>query len=169
MLPEYRIIETAKLAMADVKETFPELCHDLNPIAIGIDRAVKRKGATHFKRNRTTGKYEPRRITLSKYHTDPVKVDNTTRHEIAHVLAGYDAKHGPEWQRWAVRLGVEPVACGQERALHVPIKRGHTIECPTGCGSKRTFHRNCATLDAARRGERFQCNRCNYKGLFKVV
>lgn len=36
---------------------------------------------------------------------------DTIRHEIAHLIAGYDAGHGEAWKRCARALGATPEAC----------------------------------------------------------
>lgn len=38
------------------------------------------------------------------------EVLDTLFHEVAHVLAGIDVNHGPEWQKWAEELGARPEA-----------------------------------------------------------
>jgi hypothetical protein len=43
-------------------------------------------------------------------HSDLLR---TIRHEAAHVIAGFEAKHDPIWKEWAVRLGTDPVTCRQ--------------------------------------------------------
>lgn len=44
-----------------------------------------------------------------------VQLAGTTLHELAHVIAGWDAGHGAEWKKTAVGLGftVQPEAAGQ--------------------------------------------------------
>lgn len=47
---------------------------------------------------------------------------DTLGHEIAHHCAGFEAGHGPEWKRWARRLGVVPKSCGStEQAARVGL------------------------------------------------
>ncbi len=50
---------------------------------------------------------------------DWVQLTGTTIHELAHVLAGHSAGHGPEWKDAAVRLGFakKPEAAGQRYML----------------------------------------------------
>jgi len=36
-------------------------------------------------------------------------IDDAVRHELAHMVAGYEAGHGPVWQRIAVLFGCQPV------------------------------------------------------------
>lgn len=40
-----------------------------------------------------------------------VEIRDTIRHELAHVLAGIEAGHGPVWKGYARRIGARPVAC----------------------------------------------------------
>src|SRR5687768_10201078 len=39
---------------------------------------------------------------------DEDEVTRVVKHEIAHVMAGVYAQHGPEWEATMVTLGVEP-------------------------------------------------------------
>lgn len=161
-LPEYTIIETAKLARADVIETYPELAPVLSTIPIELDRGTKRKGVTWFRGNKAF------KIGLSKYFNDRVAVDNTTRHELAHAVAGHAAGHGPQWQAWAVRFGIKPDRC-TAGGLDIPKKPGYTMQCPKDCGTERTFQKMCRTLQDAKRGASFHCRKCSYTGMFRVV
>ena len=72
-------------------------------------------------------KYNQKIITLSKIgvylHPDS-EVKDTILHEIAHVLAGHEAGHGPKWKEIAARIGATPKACFIE--VRVPIK-GNTF------------------------------------------
>lgn len=59
--------------------------------------------------------YQHRRISISRHftaHATEAEVRDVVLHEIAHVLAGYAAKHGPQWKAVARRLGATPKACG---------------------------------------------------------
>jgi predicted SprT family Zn-dependent metalloprotease len=38
-------------------------------------------------------------------------LENTVRHEVAHAIAGFKAKHGPEWKAACRLTGAEPVPC----------------------------------------------------------
>lgn len=54
-------------------------------------------------------RYKAKRIELSSFLTPAVSVEevrHTILHEIAHAIAGPKAKHGPEWQAEARRLGI---------------------------------------------------------------
>lgn len=57
--------------------------------------------------------YKKRTIYVSVFqiehgHTDREELIDTVRHEVAHALAGYRAKHGPVWKKWAVAVGARP-------------------------------------------------------------
>jgi hypothetical protein len=43
-------------------------------------------------------------------------LEDTVRHEIAHLIVGIDERHGPRWRRVAKRLGAVPRASGRSRA-----------------------------------------------------
>ncbi|KHK99553.1 hypothetical protein LK09_02725 [Microbacterium mangrovi] len=67
--------------------------------SFGFDNAKRRAGACN---------YTQRRITVSKYlaaRYDDETNRQTLLHEIAHALAGSDARHGPRWRRIASGLG----------------------------------------------------------------
>jgi predicted SprT family Zn-dependent metalloprotease len=72
----------------------------------------------HFKynnRKRALGvcKYRTKSIQISRHLVrlnEHAEIMDTIRHEIAHALAGSRAGHGPEWKRWAVKVGARPVA-----------------------------------------------------------
>lgn len=53
-------------------------------------------------------------------------VEDTLRHEVAHVLAGSRAGHGPVWKRWAVLVGARPERCGKEMPPEVEAIRPKT-------------------------------------------
>ena len=56
----------------------------------------------------------PGRIELSTAYVelnDPADIENTIRHEIAHALAGPEAKHGPAWVRMGGVTGARPSRC----------------------------------------------------------
>ena len=96
-------------------------------------------------------------IKLSRHHvlngTD-AEITDTIRHEVAHALAGPLAKHGPEWKRWAIRLGATPRATARSVSYEMPYK--FVLFCP-GCNSDIQKRRNRVTM---RRLQRLQCRKC---------
>lgn len=75
-----------------------------------------------------------RQIQLSTHYvtdTDvPVtRVIDTVLHEIAHALAGWEANHGPEWQRIALSIG-----CSAEvyNTAWSGLKPKYELTCPCG-------------------------------------
>ena len=65
-------------------------------------------------------KYDSRRIELSEVYVanNPMEhVRDTVLHEIAHALAGPDAKHGPLWKATAIRLGANPKSCAADAIM----------------------------------------------------
>jgi len=55
--------------------------------------------------------YRTKTISLSRALTErnsEEQAKDTILHEIAHVLAGSNAKHGPKWKEWAVKVGARP-------------------------------------------------------------
>ncbi|MEU2202891.1 SprT-like domain-containing protein [Microbacterium oleivorans] len=80
--------------------------HGISDWTFAFDRATTRMGLCSWKNLR---------ISVSRHyveHADEVHVRDTLLHEIAHVLAGPAAKHGPYWKAAARRIGATPKACG---------------------------------------------------------
>ncbi len=92
---------------------------------------------------------------------DATQAENTLRHELAHIAVGASRRrkpHGPDWQDWAVRLGIEPRATAHLAPANVPAQalerrsngRRWGLEC-ANCGLRlvRTrvirglYHRDC--------------------------
>ncbi len=67
--------------------------------------------------------YTPKYITLSIHYvavaTDE-EVKDTVNHEIAHIIAGPYAHHGPEWRKACVITGAKPLRCAKN--VDVPSK-----------------------------------------------
>jgi predicted SprT family Zn-dependent metalloprotease len=93
------------------------------------------------KRRHGVCKFGPKCLSFSRplfrINDEAVCLD-TIRHEVAHALAGYAAAHGPEWQRWAVKVGATPRAraIGTER---VPPR--WVGACSEGCHAVWERHR----------------------------
>lgn len=101
--------------------------------------------------------YNPKVIKLSKPLVElngEDQVIDTILHEIAHALAGPEAKHGPEWKEMARKLGARPEAVTTEGTVP-PSKYFATC----GCGYE--FKRN--RLPSAMR----YCGKCYNAGLKK--
>ena len=98
--------------------------HGLTGWQVGLDRAVRRAGATHF---------TARRITLSKHLVElysAEQVRDVVLHEIAHALVGAEAGHGPRWRREVSRIGGSPRRTTEPDAPRVPPAWVGT--CPGG-------------------------------------
>lgn len=79
-------------------------------------------------------------ITLSRPFIEQCDfsfMDNTIRHELAHVFAPRGAHHGYEWKVWAKKLGAKP-----ERCHNVKLENIHkwNATCPS-CGKERKYVR----------------------------
>jgi predicted SprT family Zn-dependent metalloprotease len=61
-------------------------------------------------------------------------------HEIAHALAGYDAKHGPDWKRIAKRIGCSSDRCYGEEVVKPVAPAPYEAVCP-GCGKRYQRYR----------------------------
>jgi SprT protein len=106
-----RCVIINKMNLSDVQNEAQELMNKYGlpeqGWTFGFDRAKTRCGCTD---------YERRRITVSvPYVTDPTvsqgDIVNTILHEIAHVLAGYEAAHGVYWQTIAKLIGCDGQTC----------------------------------------------------------
>jgi len=78
--------------------------HGIVSWTFAFDRGTRRMGLCSFTN---------RRISVSRHyakHADEAHVRDTLLHEIAHVLAGPAAKHGPVWKAVARRIGATPTA-----------------------------------------------------------
>jgi predicted SprT family Zn-dependent metalloprotease len=112
------------------------------------DNAVKRAGACH---------YMKRYITLSRpifSYSDVAKAGarNVILHEIAHVLAGPRANHGPVWKAHARRIG-----CTGDRCHSFPIPpQRFTNRCTDGCKADGKFTRQ----RTPKPGLRYRCVEC---------
>ena len=110
------------LAIAQMKQ------HGLYGWSFKFDRAVSRFGLTS---------YNKKTISLSAPLTianDEAQVMDTILHEIAHVLAGHAAGHGPAWARQARAIGCKGIRVGQVEG--VPAK------LVAVCAQGHTHHRN---------------------------
>lgn len=88
-------------------EFFPEWAH---PFAgLSFNRARRCYGQAH----------RDGRMVLSTVFIGTTALDDledTVRHEFAHLIAGIEARHGPRWRAVAERLGALPRATGRSRS-----------------------------------------------------
>jgi predicted SprT family Zn-dependent metalloprotease len=131
-------------AQRHARRLFTEFGIDQQGWRFAWDNAKRRHGCTHFSK---------RTISLSKPITainECEVVDNTIRHEIAHVLAGPTHHHDATWKRYAVQCGARPERCVQaDSAEQVPAKI-YGI-CPN-CDHHHPRHR------APKAGAKYFCN-----------
>ena len=103
----------------------------LHDWAFAWDRAVTAFGTTHFSTHTITLS-----TPLSSVNTD-AHVENTLCHEIAHVLAGPDADHGPTWVMACARTNARVETCSEGTAVAYKWEGS----CPKGCGVQARRHR----------------------------
>ncbi|MCY4431532.1 MAG: SprT family zinc-dependent metalloprotease [Rhodospirillales bacterium] len=120
-------VEKPESGVAYASRRIPELMarHGLTAAGWGwvFDGAKTRAGACH---------YTKRRIQLARRyceHATREQIDDTILHEIAHALAGHQAKHGPKWKAIARSIGCSAVRCHD--VTFTPPK--YLVECPNGC------------------------------------
>jgi len=99
---------------------------------ITTDRATTRAGLCN---------YRTQQLSFSKYlftntDIDIKDVTNIILHEIAHILAGPYARHGPEWKNKALEIGCDAKRC------HTLLLRSPKEKMACTCGSiVRTYYR----------------------------
>ena len=65
-------------------------------------------------------------IRLSSYLSYD-EMQDTLRHEFAHVMAGLRQAHGAKWKDWAMDVGAVPKPCAPQYPALTPL---HTYTCP---------------------------------------
>lgn len=108
------------------------------------DHVVNDKPWTFGWHNRSTAlgttNYGTKTIKLSKALTNlntQEQMEDTIKHEIAHVMAGPAAGHGWQWKEWARKVGANPARVADD-AVEVPGKYIGT--CPN-CGETTSMQR----------------------------
>lgn len=112
-----------------------------------FDNAKRRCGCT---------KFSIKTITLSRYfvqRNDEDEVRETILHEMAHVIAGPQAGHGPAWRYYAEQIGAKPERCAS--SVDMP-EGGIEGVCAPDCTIRHTRHR----MPPKRLMDAYQCNRC---------
>jgi predicted SprT family Zn-dependent metalloprotease len=61
---------------------------------------------------------------------------DTIRHEVAHVIAGPKAGHGPEWKKACALTGAAPRRCFSAQDTVIVEKKGGWVGFCEGCGQK---------------------------------
>lgn len=77
----------------------------LQNLELALDNGTRRLGAAWFKGNHGY------KISLSYKWAKACPMEvlfDTMRHELAHIVAGREAQHGIEWQKWAIKFSAEP-------------------------------------------------------------
>lgn len=103
--------------------------HGLKAWSVEWDSAKTRAGICRFQ-EQTIGLSAP----LTRLH-DEAEVRDTILHEIAHALAGPQAKHGPHWRQVARSIGCTGTRCTSEQAER--IAGAWLGVCPAGHGVTR--------------------------------
>ena len=131
---EERLVEVAQQARALMDE------HGLEAWTFRFSAAASRLGECRERE---------KVIRLSRRHAvkgGPREVRDTILHEIAHALAGAEARHGPAWKAVAKRLGATPKARAEEsedaragrQAAKARFRAGMEVEFRTRGGQLRT-------------------------------
>lgn len=128
----------------------------LQPVSFNVNGRLRRKlGHCRFRFGKPYEIEVARSLTLDPRLQEQAL--ETLRHEAAHALAGYEAGHGPEWKRWASRLGARPTAAcrsgdlttDEQRALRETTAR--QAKWTVGCRECVTVgHRHRAAMSTIR-------------------
>lgn len=83
-------------------------------------------GYTHFPTSK---------VTIVSWAMEQYPLDHlidTLRHEVAHVIAGPQAGHGPQWRAWAMKVGADPQATSSHGGVGGLIDPGYSYfgVCP---------------------------------------
>jgi predicted SprT family Zn-dependent metalloprotease len=106
---------------------------------------------------------EKGKITISKYllGDEWPSIEETIRHEVAHVISGSKAGHGWEWKKACKLTGSKGERCGAKMLAQETIGRYET-SCPS-CGVIGHRHRLVATVKRSIVQGRRTCNKCHSK------
>lgn len=140
-----------KLALTLARNLLNVHGHENVPVLVS-KRATRRAGAV---KTYADGRME---LHLSEWLLTNAKweeMENTVRHEVAHVIAGHKAGHGPKWKKIAKELGCTGERCyGEELAKAAPKGR---YEATCRCSGK-VYRRH--KLAKHLREQRGRCPNC---------
>lgn len=91
--------------------------------------------------------YRDKKIRLSKHLLEQAEekdILDTILHEVAHVIAGPGAKHGPVWKAHATRLGATPRAATHD--VHIEVDKRYEGTCAHGCTFKYARRPSARTM-----------------------
>jgi len=145
--------EQSNLILGEVRENFPQFRGELEGTTINISRRLTRSAGNACPKTRTIGISEP----IFSLDENVSQFRNTVLHEIAHVIAGPDARaHGKVWRDIFLELGGNGERCHQLRARgqhHSHVARcqrcqqdvmvGTRIWNRLSKGSKDYYHPGC--------------------------
>ncbi len=120
-------------------------------------------GCASHKRNRRTGEITDRHLGLSRHLVGLNEFDvvnNTIRHEIAHIKAGLDNGHNHVWRAWCLRTGARPERCTSSANMPDPAWKAICTLCDAVLARR---HRRTKKLHRA------YCNHCGPTSIGKIV
>lgn len=92
--------------------------------------------------------YRRRTISISRYFAlvaTPEQISDSTLHEVAHIIAGPKAGHGPIWKSACIKIGANPVRCASyEECKNIPCR--YIGKCPS-CGTEFRAHKHLKNMD----------------------
>lgn len=108
--------------------------HGVGYVPFVWGRGKRQMGCVTF--GYVNGVYVPKQLTLSKPFaqvTTDAEFTDTVLHEIAHILAGKEAGHGPVWRTKARSIGCKATRCS---TVTKAPEKSVIAKCPT-CGEQR--------------------------------
>ncbi|MEO1078979.1 MAG: SprT-like domain-containing protein [Pseudomonadota bacterium] len=131
---------------------YPEWTH---PFAgLSFNRARRSYGQAH----------RDGRIVISTVFFGTAALDDledTVRHEIAHLIVGIDARHGPRWRKVARALGAIPRAAGRSSCESLNARMD---DAPYTLVAVLTSGEECEVKSVYRRSRRYQDYRLGERG-----
>lgn len=156
---EEDLLEQAKEILEEVRKDFPHYRSALETTEIRISRRLTRSAGNACAKTRTVG------ISAPIFTVDENKPQfrNTVLHELAHVIAGENARaHGSRWRNIFIEIGGNGERCHQMRAKGqhnrhqaLCLKCDSEVEVGTRVwnrlegGSRDYFHQGCGGMVSA--------------------
>lgn len=102
-------------------------------------RGKRELGRIGWKRNRITGEISKRHLGLSKYlvlNNSREEIEDTIRHEIAHILAGPGNGHNYKWKQMCLVTGANPNRLNHTAKMPEPAYILYCGNCKTVLGKR---------------------------------